>query len=194
MQLQPNYGSDTVTHMFNVQNRPKTKYFYHSFLGFYITPSDPKEYVWFLPYITVINALFLCTDPLNLCDFCMRIEVQVTSFNIQWCIRAIQMLSKKSHSTKWTKILWPYQNWPGSILAESTLSLLNNIWRVWHTLLEGVRNWWGKFITSNKEEQRPNRLKIIEPHDPNRLTMTAKHSSSSDRVSCCSIVRSKDVF
>ena len=42
-------GSDTVKHMFNVQNRPKTKFFYHSFLGFYITPSDTKEYVWFLP-------------------------------------------------------------------------------------------------------------------------------------------------
>ena len=113
MQLQQNYDSDTVTHMFNIQNRPKTKYFYHSFLEFYIKPSDPKEYVWFLPYITVINALFLRTFPLNLCDFCTRIEVQVTSFNIQWCIWAIQMLLKNSHSTKWTNMPWPYQKQSG---------------------------------------------------------------------------------
>ncbi len=68
--------------MFSIQNKPKTKYFYHSFLGAYrpIKPLDPTEYVWFLPRITVIFALFLCTFLPNLCDFFMRIEVQGDKF------------------------------------------------------------------------------------------------------------------
>ncbi len=95
--------------------------------------------MWFLPYITVINALFLCTDPLNLCDFCMRIEVQVTSLNIQWCIWAIQMLLKNFHSTKWTKIPWPYQNRSGVHIS----------WRVhitWIYPILSVNKTWVVFV------------------------------------------------
>ena len=92
IQLHPNYGSNTVAHMFSIQNRPKTKYFYHSFLGAYIKPSDPTENVCFPPYIAVIFALSLCTVPPNLCEFCIRIKVQVTSFYMQWCVWFIQML------------------------------------------------------------------------------------------------------
>lgn len=68
------------------------------------------------------------------------------------------------------------------------ISLLNNFSyeetgiRCWKAYKTGD----GKLITSDEEEQRPTDLKIIEPHDPNRLTrgtMTTKQSSASDRVS-----------
>lgn len=68
------------------------------------------------------------------------------------------------------------------------ISLLNNFTfeeshiRCWKAYKTGE----GKLITNEKEEQRPTGIKIIQPHDPNRMTrgtMTAKQSSPSDKVS-----------
>ncbi len=82
MQLQPNYGSDTVTHMFNIQNRPETKYFYNSLLGFYIQSSDPKELCSFDLTFKLLMHYFYALFHYICVISKMRIEVQLTSVNI----------------------------------------------------------------------------------------------------------------
>ncbi len=67
---------------YSEQTSVKLHIFTILFWVFILNKSDPAEYVWFLPYITVILRHFFhyTLFSAQFVWFCMRIEVQATSF------------------------------------------------------------------------------------------------------------------